>query len=92
MMTDQQYVNGQKKAELMGNQMTHFFNDGTIKAKGPYEDDKMQGEWKFYRKTGQLWQVGHFIDDMKNGSWIRYDKEGHLDYSETFKENEIIKN
>lgn len=91
MKTNEQYANGQKKAELVDNYMTHYFNDGTLKAEGPFEDDQMQGEWKFYRKSGQLWQVGHFKDDQKDGDWIRYDKDGNLEYSETFKENKQIK-
>ena len=45
--------------------MTYFFKDGKIKAEGIYENSQMQGEWKFYRKTGQLWQVGNFINQNK---------------------------
>ena len=85
------YANGQKKAELINNQMTHYFNDGSIKAEGHVENGKMQGEWTFYRKTGQLWQVGNFKDDMKHGPWIRYDKEDELEYEEIFEENKIVK-
>lgn len=86
MKTEETYANGQKKAELKNDSMTHFFNDGTVKAKGPYTDGKMQGEWQFFKKTGQLWQVGHFKDDQKHGSWIRYDVDGNIEYSETFEE------
>lgn len=89
-MQNMKYANGQKKAELVHEYMTHFFNDGTVKAEGPYVQGQMQGEWKFYRKTGQLWQVGNFKSDIKEGSWIRYNKDGELEYSETFKENKII--
>lgn len=71
--------------------MTYFFNDGTTKAEGPFENDQMQGEWKFYRKTGQLWQVGNFKDGQKHGPWVRYDKEGNLEYSETFENNQLVK-
>ncbi len=90
-MQNETYANGQKKVELVDHYMTHYFNDGTVKAEGPYEKNQMQGEWKFYRKTGQLWQVGNFKNDMKHGSWVRYDKEDELEYSETFKDNKIVK-
>ncbi len=90
-MQNETYANGQKKAELADDYMTHFFNDGTVKAEGPYKKGQMHGEWKFYRKTGQLWQVGNFKEDKKHGSWVRYDKDGELEYSETFKDNKIIK-
>lgn len=91
MKTNKTYANGQKKVQLKDDIMIHFFNDGTIKAEGPHEKGKMQGEWKFFKKTGQLWQVGYFKDDQKNGLWIRYDVDGNVEYSETFKENKIIK-
>jgi len=51
----------------------------------------MQGEWKFYRETSQLWQVGNFINGNKNGSWVRYDRNGKLEYSENFIDNKLTK-
>ncbi|MEP6846726.1 MAG: hypothetical protein ABI861_12005 [Panacibacter sp.] len=62
-----------------------------MKAEGLLINDKMEGEWKFYRETGQLWQVGNFKNDMKNGTWLRYDKNDKLEYQETFKDNKIVK-
>ena len=44
----------------------------------------MEGEWIFYRETGQLWQVGNFINGQKHGPWIRYDKQDVLEYQEDF--------
>jgi antitoxin component YwqK of YwqJK toxin-antitoxin module len=52
----------------------------------------MEGEWKFFRETGQLWQIGNFKKDMKNGKWLRYDKNNKLEYREIFKDNKIEKN
>lgn len=91
MNTNETYANGQPKAALEDNYMTHFFNDGTVKAEGPFDNGQMQGEWKFYRKTGQLWQIGHFKDDLKDGFWVRYAKDDTLEYSENFKKNKIVK-
>jgi antitoxin component YwqK of YwqJK toxin-antitoxin module len=51
----------------------------------------MEGEWKFYRETGQLWQVGNFKNNMKNGKWLRYDKNNKLEYQEIFRDNKIVK-
>lgn len=85
------YANGQIISEQKGDKLTYFFKDGKVKAEGKSIKGIMQGEWKFYRESGQLWQVGNLKDDKKNGSWIRYDKNGKLEYDETFSEGKIIK-
>ena len=91
MLKNKEYANGQKTYELVGNKMTYFFKNRKIKAEGILENDQMQGEWRFYRETGQLWQVGNFINNKKDGTWIRYDKDGKLEYSETFNNNKVVK-
>lgn len=92
MINKKDYSNGQKVQELNGNKLTYFFKNGKVKAEGLLINDKMEGEWKFYRETGQLWQVGNFKNDMKNGTWLRYNKNNKLEYHETFKDNKIVKN
>ena len=74
MLKNKEYKNGQKTYELVGNRMTYYFKNGKVKAEGIYENNLMEVEWKFYRETGQLWQVGNFTNGKKNGTWIRYDK------------------
>jgi antitoxin component YwqK of YwqJK toxin-antitoxin module len=91
MLQKKTYSNGQKVYELIGNKLTYFFKTGKVKAAGHFENDKMEGEWKFYRETGQLWVVGNFSNGKKNGSWIRYDKNDHLEYEETFRDDKVIK-
>jgi len=78
------YVNGQRIWELNGNRLTFYFKSGTIKAEGLYENEKMQGDWKFYRENKQLWQTGQLQDDMKHGLWIRYGKDDKIEYEEFF--------
>jgi len=91
MISKKNYSNGQKVHELTGNKLTYFFKNGKVKAEGFLIKEKMEGEWKFYRETGQLWQVGNFKNDMKNGTWVRYDKNDKLEYQETFNDNKIVK-
>ncbi len=91
MMNKKQYANGQKTYEQVGDQLTYFFKDGKIKAQGVSVNNLMQGEWKFYRETGQLWQIGNFRDHQKHGKWVRYDKRGHKEYEETFINGKIRK-
>jgi uncharacterized protein YdhG (YjbR/CyaY superfamily) len=85
------YQNGQKIYESNGNRLTYFYKSGKIKAEGIYENEMMQGEWKFYDEAGALIQTGHFKDHKKEGLWERYEK-GRLTYRETFVDNKIVKN
>jgi len=91
MLKNQEYANGQKTYEFIGNRLIYYFKNGNVKAEGVSENDLMQGEWKFYRETSQLWQVGNFTNGNKNGSWLRYDRNGKVEYSETFIDNKLIK-
>jgi antitoxin component YwqK of YwqJK toxin-antitoxin module len=51
----------------------------------------MEGEWIFYRETGQLWVVGNFKNNKKHGSWVRYDKNDKIEYNENFENDKVIK-
>ena len=55
MLNKKNYTNGQKVFELFGNKLTYFFKNGKVKDEGVFEHEKMEGEWEFYRETGQLW-------------------------------------
>jgi antitoxin component YwqK of YwqJK toxin-antitoxin module len=91
MMKKKQYANGQITYEQKGDVLTYFFKDGKVKAEGLSINGEMQGEWKFYRETGQLWQVGNFKNGQKDGHWVRYNKNDQLEYEETFGNGEIVK-
>lgn len=88
-MKKKTFSNGRPTYTLEGHYLTYFFKNGKVKAEGKSVDGVMQGEWKFYRETGRLWQVGHFKDNQKHGTWIRYDKQGNLEYNETFENGTI---
>ena len=92
MFRKEEYANGQKVYEFNGNTLTYFFKNGKVKSQGIYENELMQGEWKFYHDTGKLWQVGHFVDGKKHGSWTRYDDSGQVEYDETFENGNQVKN
>lgn len=80
------YKNGQRVYEQDGDRLTYFFKTGIVKAHGRSVDGVMQGQWKFYRESGDLWQVGTFKDGKKDGEWIRYNEAGEVEYRETFLE------
>lgn len=91
MLGKKTYANGQKVYELSGIKLTYFFKNGTLKAEGAYENEMMEGEWKFYRETGQLWQIGNFKNNKKHGNWIRYNRDDEIEYQKTFNEGMIVK-
>lgn len=91
MMNKKQYANGQMTYVQNGDKLTYFFKDGKVKAEGLSINGVMEGEWKFYKETGQLWQVGNFKGGQKHGSWVRYNKDKKLEYQETFDNGKIEK-
>ncbi len=91
MLKNETYKNGQKTYELKNHVMTVFFKTGLVKAQGPFHDNKMEGEWMFYRKSGELWQIGHFKNNKKHGLWIRYDCGGQVDKREQFANGKVDK-
>ena len=78
------YKNGQIVSQAENNRLTYYFKTGIVKAEGAYLNGMMEGEWRFFREDGQLWQVGHFVAGEKHGSWIRYDRSGQIEYDELF--------
>ena len=91
MLDKKYYTNGQMVYDLAGNRLTYYFKNRKVKAEGPFENDSMEGEWTFYRETGQLWQVGNFKNGMKHGLFTRWDRNDKIEYKEEFTENKIVK-
>lgn len=85
------YTNGQLIYEHNDDILTYYYKNGKIKARGPSIEGKMQGEWKFYRETGQLWQIGNFKDNLKHGQMIRYDRNNQVEYDKKFNNGKLIK-
>lgn len=85
------YSNGQPVNEVAGDILTYFYKNGKIKARGQFISNQMEGEWVFYRETGQLWQIANFRNNRKHGAWIRFDRNDKVEYEEEFADNKIIK-
>lgn len=90
-MEEGKYTNGQKNMEMIGDKRVVYYRNGKVRAEGAYIAEKMEGEWTFFRETGQLWQIGNFLNNMKHGLWVRYDREGKIEYQETFVNNKMVK-
>jgi len=91
MLEKKHYANRQPVYEMIGDKLTYFYKNGKVKAQGLFSNDLMEGEWIFYRETGQLWQIANFKNGKKNGRWIRYNKNDKIEYQETFENNKIVK-
>lgn len=84
------YKNGQLVEQTVDGVRTVFFIDGTVKATGGVDRGMMHGEWHFYRKSGELWQVGHLDHDAQVGSWIRYHRDGSIEKSVVFENGKVF--
>ena len=51
----------------------------------------MEGQWRFYRKSGQLWKIGDFQNSKKHGTCIRLNKDNRQEYNEKFNDGKLIK-
>ena len=90
-MKSEKYKNGQLTKKEEDGMLTYFFEDGKVKASGPYENNMMEGEWKFYKKGKGLWQIGNFKNNKKHGRFVKYNENGKIEYDETFSEGKLVK-
>jgi len=91
MQTKTHYVNAQPVLRQDGERLTYFFKTGRTKAEGLSTDGVMQGEWRFWRETGELWQVCQFRDGKKHGAWLRYARDGAVEYRDVFEAGKLRK-
>jgi uncharacterized protein YdhG (YjbR/CyaY superfamily) len=55
-----------------------FYPNGVLKAKGKYKNDKLHGDWKWFRKTGVIMRSGCFKLGIQVGTWTTYDASGKI--------------
>ncbi|MBE0639224.1 MAG: hypothetical protein IH598_11945 [Bacteroidales bacterium] len=91
MLSKKNYANGPQVFKQTEDKLTYFFKNGNVKAEGPFSNGLMGGEWRFYRETGQLWQIAHFMNSNKHGEWVRYDRNDKPEYQEHFEDGKMIK-
>lgn len=86
------YTIGQKVYGYDGTKLTYYYKSGKSKAECPFINNMMEGEWRFYRENGELWQTGNFKNNMKHRHRIRFSKSDKPDYNETFEYNKVVRN
>ena len=82
-------------AEVDENGVAHgvckvYYKNGAQWAVGKNVHGKMDGEWKWWKDDGTIWQTGNFKDSVKHGSWIRY-KDGKIEKEMMFSEGKEVK-
>jgi antitoxin component YwqK of YwqJK toxin-antitoxin module len=61
-----------------------YYNDGSVKAIGSYENGKKVGEWKYFNKRGWLEQTGYYRLGKLDGVWKWMDESGFIIRLETY--------
>ena len=72
------------------NTLTYFYKNGNLKATGHFINELIEGEWLFYRESGQLWQVGNLENNLKYGRFVRYDKKDEVEHDKTFLNGKLV--
>lgn len=62
-----------------------FYQDGSVKEKGAYEDGVREGDWEFYYENGELRQKGEYRQGRVQGRWVWYYKDGNLRREEEYR-------
>lgn len=54
---------------------TYFYEDGSIKTQGFFQDKKLTGEWIRFDKSGNKVQLAYYNNGQKVGKWFMWTKE-----------------
>ncbi len=55
-----------------------FYANGVLKAKGKFKNEKLHGDWQWFRKTGVIMRSGSFKYGAQVGIWTTYDANGRV--------------
>ena len=49
---------------------TYFYEDGSVKQVGFFDNDKLHGEWVSYDKRGKKTTIAQYEHGKKTGTWL----------------------
>lgn len=55
-----------------------YYEDGSVKAKGDYENNLRTGDWIFYHKNGTVESEGKYVNGLPQGQWKWFYETGVL--------------
>lgn len=70
------YVNDKNPSVLDGG-YSSYFDNGNLKTKGQYSNNKATGKWEFYYESGQLKMEGQLKENANVGTWVYYFENGN---------------
>jgi len=71
-------IEGQLDNGLKTGIWTYFHDNGTLKARGLFIDDKRQGKWQWFNEDGVLTTKAMLKDDRFHGVCINYHENGTI--------------
>lgn len=65
--------------------ITEYYEGGeNVYFQGQYQDNLVDGEWKYFYLDGQLAKVGSYVDGKLSGQWRYYRPDGSLEHVELY--------
>ena len=65
----------------------NFFEDGSVKDSGYYNNGLREGIWDEWVENGEIRAHGYYLQGHKADTWKYYDKQGNLRYIKTYNKN-----
>jgi len=62
-----------------------YYDDGTTRAEGIYENGLRVDKWKFYHPDGKVSQKGSYRKGKPHGEWRWYHRDGSIKREETYR-------
>ena len=66
-----------------------YWENGKLKSELHYENEKLEGECKWYHSNGQLWRQLTYCDGLKEGHSLRWHENGQLAEDSWYKDDEL---
>jgi hypothetical protein len=66
------------KQDTIGGIYHEYYENGNVKVKGIYKNNKRDGDWSFFYDNGKLWSWGEYNEGLRNGGSSVYYENGVL--------------
>jgi hypothetical protein len=76
--------------DTIGGIYHEFYENGNVKVKGIYKNNKRDGDWSFFYDNGKLWSWGEYTDGVRNGGSSVYYENGVLKMEGTYLNNKQV--
>lgn len=67
---------------------TYYHEDGSIKTQGFFKDNKLNGEWVCFDKSGKKTQLAYYNEGKKVGKWFVWSEESLKEIN--YQDNAIV--